>query len=52
MNWLIESPSHWILIVSITVEFGIATYRLYDDATVRQGRARKGMYGWLVEERL
>jgi hypothetical protein len=49
MNFYIESPAHWILIVEISVAFGMATYRLYNDARMYRGKARKGLYGYLVE---
>lgn len=51
MNYYIESPAHWILIVEISVAFGMATFKLYNDARTYKGRARKGYLPntWLVE---
>jgi hypothetical protein len=51
MNFYIESPAHWILIVEISVAFGMATFKLYNDTQVRKGRVRKGLYGYLVEDK-
>jgi hypothetical protein len=48
-SYYIESPAHWILIVEISVAFGMATFKLYNDARVYRGKARKGLYGYLVE---
>jgi hypothetical protein len=49
MNWFLESPTHWIRCVEISVVLGIATFKLYDDALTHTGRARRGRFGWLVE---
>ena len=52
MNWFItDHGAHWILCEIISVAFGVAVYRLHDDAQTRKGRARKGYIKdtWLVE---
>ena len=49
MNYFLETPSHWIMCEILNQAFGIVTFRLYDDDRVRKGRARKGIYGLLVE---
>jgi hypothetical protein len=50
MNFFLETPNHWILCEIINQAFGVVTFRLYDDARLRKGRARKGMYGLLITE--
>lgn len=48
MSWYIETPSHWIRCEVTSNVLGLATVTLYDGRKVT-GRARKGLYGWLVE---
>jgi hypothetical protein len=48
MNWFIESGNHWILCEILSNVFGVAKVRTYD-GQIRQGRARKGIYGLLIE---
>jgi hypothetical protein len=49
MNFYIETPSHWIACEVLSAAFGTVTFRLWGDDRIRRGKARKGMYGWLVE---
>ena len=50
MNFFLKTPNHWILCHIVSVAFGIAVFRLHGDDRVRRGKARKGLYGWLVTE--
>ena len=50
MNFFLKTPNHWILCHIVSVAFGVATFRLYDDDRVRRGKARRGLYGFLVTE--
>ena len=48
MNFWIDGY-HWIRCEVISQAFGTCTVRLYNEAGTRKGRARRGLYGWLVE---
>ena len=50
MNWYIVG-SHWISCEITSNIMGRATVRLYD-GRVKTGKARKGMYGLLVDGQL
>ena len=50
MNWFIlASGDHWIRCEVMSHVFGVATVRLYTGEK-RRGKARKGLYGLIVEE--
>jgi hypothetical protein len=48
MSWYLETPTHWILVETISVVLGVATFKLHGDTLTHTGKARKGLYGWLV----
>lgn len=48
MNFWIDG-NHWTRCEIVSNAFGVAIVKLYNETDTRKGRARKGLYGWLVE---
>jgi hypothetical protein len=49
-SWYLESPAHWVRCRIVSQTFGgIVSVMLYNEADPRPGRARKGLYGWLID---
>jgi hypothetical protein len=48
LNFWVDG-AHWTLCQIVSNVLGVCVVQLYNEAETRRGRARKGIYGLLVE---